>query len=73
YAGIFGYFSFIGNLDTGITIRTIVIKDGMAHVQAGGGIVADSDPEFEYQETVNKAMAMLRAIKIAEVAHDIDD
>ncbi|MCK4268106.1 MAG: anthranilate synthase component I [Actinomycetia bacterium] len=73
YAGIFGYFSFIGNLDTGITIRTIVIKDGVAHVQAGGGIVADSDPEFEYQETVNKAMAMLRAIKIAEVAHDIDD
>lgn len=65
YAGVFGYFSFDGNLDTGITIRTIVIKDGVAYVQAGGGIVADSDPEFEYQETVNKATAMLRAIKIA--------
>ena len=66
YAGAFGYFSFTGNLDTGITIRTIVVKDGIAYVQAGGGIVADSDPEIEYQETVNKATAMLRAIKIAE-------
>ncbi|MDP1809550.1 MAG: anthranilate synthase component I [Actinomycetota bacterium] len=66
YAGAFGYVSFTGNLDTGITIRTIVIKDGVAYVQAGGGVVADSDPEFEYQETVNKATAMLRAIKIAE-------
>jgi len=66
YAGAFGYISFTGNLDTGITIRTIVIKDGVAHVQAGGGVVADSDPEFEYRETVNKAAAMLRAIKIAE-------
>ncbi len=68
YAGAFGYFSFTGNLDTGITIRTIVVKDGVAYVQAGGGIVADSDPELEYQETVNKATAMLRAIKIAETS-----
>ncbi len=67
YAGTFGYFSFTGNLDTGITIRTIVMKDGVAHVQAGGGVVADSDPEFEFQETVNKAAAALRAIKMAEV------
>ena len=67
YAGIFGYFSFSGDLDTGITIRTIVMKDGVAHVQAGGGVVADSDPEFEYQETLSKASAALRAIKMAEV------
>lgn len=67
YSGAFGYFSFAGNLDTGITIRTIVMKNGVAHVQAGGGVVADSDPEFEYQETVSKATAALRAIKIAEV------
>jgi anthranilate synthase component I len=73
YAGAFGYFSFTGNLDTGITIRTIVIKDGTAYVQAGGGVVADSDPDLEYQETVNKATAMLRAVKMAEVNHDIND
>lgn len=62
YAGVFGYFSFNGNLDTGITIRTVVVKDKTAYVQAGAGIVADSDPEREYQETVNKAMALLRAV-----------
>lgn len=73
YAGAFGYIGFTGNLDTGITIRTIVAKGGVAYVQAGGGIVADSDPELEYQETVNKATAMLRAIKIAEAAHDLND
>ena len=67
YSGVFGYFSFTGDLDTGITIRTIVMKDGIAHVQAGGGVVADSDPEFEYQETLSKASAALRAIKMAEV------
>ncbi len=66
YSGAFGYFSFTGDLDTGITIRTIVMKDGIAHVQAGGGVVADSDPEFEYQETLSKASAALRAIKMAE-------
>jgi anthranilate synthase component 1 len=66
YAGVFGYFSFSGNLDSGITIRTIVIKDKVAYVQAGAGIVADSDPEREYQETVNKAMALIRAVKMAE-------
>lgn len=62
YAGVFGYFSFNGNLDTGITIRTIVVKGSTAYVQAGAGIVADSDPEKEYQETVNKAMALLKAV-----------
>jgi len=66
YAGVFGYFSFTGNLDTGITIRTIVVKEGKAYVQAGAGIVADSVPELEYDETVNKAMALLRAVKMAE-------
>ncbi len=66
YAGVFGYFSFTGNLDTGITIRTIVVKDDTAYVQAGAGIVADSVPELEYDETVNKAMALLRAVIMAE-------
>lgn len=66
YAGCVGYFSFSGNLDTCITIRTIIIKDGVAYIQAGAGIVADSDPEKEYQETVNKAKAMFKAIEMAE-------
>ena len=61
YAGSVGYFDFAGNMDTCITIRTIVIKDGKAYIQAGGGIVADSVPELEYQETINKAKAMMRA------------
>ena len=66
YGGAVGYFSFSGNADTAITIRTLVVKDGIAYVQAGGGIVADSVPETEYEETVNKARAVLRAIEIAE-------
>ncbi|MFH1645397.1 MAG: anthranilate synthase component I [Candidatus Omnitrophota bacterium] len=65
YAGCVGYFSFSGNLDTCITIRTVLLKDKKAYVQAGAGIVADSDPEKEYQETVNKAKGMLKAIAIA--------
>jgi anthranilate synthase component 1 len=69
YAGAVGYFDFSGNLDTAITIRTIVIKDGVAYVQAGGGIVADSVPENEYQESLNKAQALLTAIKQAEASH----
>ena len=69
YAGAVGYFDFSGNLDTAIAIRTIVIKDGVAHVQAGGGIVADSIPENEYQESLNKAQALLTAIKQAEASH----
>jgi anthranilate synthase component 1 len=66
YAGCVGYFSFNGNLDTCITIRTALIKDGKAYVQAGGGWVNDSTPEGEYQETVNKSMAMRKAVALAE-------
>ena len=66
YAGCVGYFSFNGNLDTCITIRTALIKDGKAYVQAGGGWVNDSTPEGEFQETVNKSMAMRKAIAMAE-------
>ena len=66
YAGAVGYFSFSGNSDTAIAIRTILIKDGVAHVQAGGGIVADSVPAEEYQETMNKARACMKAIQLAE-------
>lgn len=66
YGGAVGYFSFSGNMDLAITIRTLVIKDGMVYLQAGGGVVADSDPAAEWQETVNKAMAARRAIEIAE-------
>jgi anthranilate synthase component 1 len=66
YAGCVGYFSFNGNLDTCITIRTALLKGGKAYVQAGGGWVNDSDPEAEFQETVNKSKAMLKAIALAE-------
>ncbi len=66
YAGAVGYFSFTGNLDSCITIRTILIKGDKAYVQAGAGIVADSVPEREYEETLNKARGMLRAIAMAE-------
>ena len=66
YAGAAGYFDLSGNLDTAITLRTMVVKDGVAHVQAGGGIVYDSEPESEYRETENKARALLRAIEQAE-------
>jgi anthranilate synthase component 1 len=64
YAGAVGYFSFSGDLDTCITIRTIVVKGKKAYVQAGAGIVSDSVPSKEYQETVNKAKALLRAIEL---------
>jgi len=66
YAGAVGYFDLRGNLDTAITIRTIVVKDGVAHVQVGAGIVYDSVPEREYDETLSKARALLRAIEQAE-------
>ncbi|NBS14038.1 MAG: anthranilate synthase component I [Verrucomicrobia bacterium] len=65
YAGAAGYFSFDGNLDSCISIRTILLKGGQAHVQAGGGLVADSTPEGEYQESVNKAKAGLAAVAAA--------
>lgn len=63
YAGAVGYFGFSGNVDTCITIRTIVIKKNIAYIQAGAGIVSDSKPEREYQETLNKAKAQLEAVK----------
>ncbi|GAA0360585.1 anthranilate synthase component I [Bacillus horti] len=66
YAGAIGYFSYTGNLDHCIAIRTMVVKEGIAYVQAGGGIVADSVPELEWEETRSKASAMLVAIQLAE-------
>jgi len=66
YAGAIGYISFSGNMDTCITIRTVLFARERAWIQAGAGIVADSEPEREYQETLNKAAAMLRAIEMAE-------
>jgi anthranilate synthase component I len=66
YAGAVGYFSFTGNMDTCITIRTLLFKDGKVYVQAGAGLVADSVPETEYFETVNKAAAMMKALEMAE-------
>jgi anthranilate synthase component 1 len=65
YAGCVGYFSFNGNLDTCITIRTALLKDGWVHVQAGGGWVSDSVPEAEFLETVNKSQAMRKAVALA--------
>jgi anthranilate synthase component 1 len=66
YAGAVGYFSFTGNLDSCITLRTATVKAGTAYVQAGGGIVADSDAGAEFNETVNKSKAMIKAIALAE-------
>ncbi|MBP6726783.1 MAG: anthranilate synthase component I [Thauera sp.] len=66
YAGSVGYLGFHGDMDIAIAIRTAVVKDGQIHVQAGAGIVADSDPETEWQETQSKARAMLRAAEMAE-------
>jgi anthranilate synthase component 1 len=66
YAGAIGYFGYNGNLDTCIVIRTIVMKGKKVFINAGAGIVADSDPESEYQETLNKARAMLKAVDLAE-------
>ncbi len=66
YAGAVGYFSFSGNMDVCINIRTVVLKGRHAYIQAGAGIVADSNPEHEYQETCNKARAMMKAIEMAE-------
>lgn len=67
YAGAIGYFGFTGNMDTCITIRTILVHDGMTYVQAGAGIVADSDPQKEYEETLNKAGALLQTLTLREV------
>ncbi|MBK1831578.1 anthranilate synthase component I [Verrucomicrobiaceae bacterium R5-34] len=66
YAGAVGYFSWDGNHDSCITLRTCLLKDGKAYVQAGAGVVADSNPTYEYEETVNKSMALRRAIGLAK-------
>ena len=66
YAGAVGYFDYSGNMDTCIAIRTLVLEKGLAKIQAGAGIVADSVPELEFDETVNKARVLLRAVEIAE-------
>ncbi len=66
YSGAVGYFSYTGNMDTAICIRTIVLKNGVAHMQAGGGVVADSTPAGEYQESLDKIGALMRAIDHAE-------
>ncbi|HEX8254386.1 MAG TPA: chorismate-binding protein, partial [Thermoanaerobaculia bacterium] len=65
YAGAVAYFAFNGNLDSCITIRTVTLANDRAYVQAGGGIVFDSDPATEYEETVNKSAAVRRAISVA--------
>ena len=72
YAGASGYIGFHGDMDICINIRTAVLKDGLMHVQAGAGIVADSDPDAEWVETRNKARAMLRAAEMAERGLDSD-
>jgi len=68
YAGAVGYFSFNGNMDMAIAIRTMVMKQGVAYLQAGGGIVYDSIPSREYEESMNKAQVLLKAIAQAEEA-----
>jgi anthranilate synthase component 1 len=65
YGGAIGYLSYTGDLDTAIHIRTVVVKDGRVHVQAGGGTVADAKPEYEFNESVNKAKAIFRAVELA--------
>ena len=66
YAGAVGYFSHNGNMDTAIALRTILLKDGIAYVQAGGGVVYDSDPTKEFVESGNKAKAALSALRLAQ-------
>jgi anthranilate synthase component 1 len=66
YAGAVGYLSWNGNMDTAIAIRTAVIKDGLLNIQAGAGVVADSIPDLEWKETMNKGRAVFRAVALAE-------
>ena len=70
YSGAIGYLSWTGDLDTALSIRTAVIKDDMIHVQAGAGIVYDSVPETEWEETMSKAMALLKASEKIEVPNE---
>ncbi|MEH7388148.1 chorismate-binding protein, partial [Bacillus sp. JJ1521] len=73
YAGAIAYIGFDGNIDSCITIRTAIIKDGVAYIQAGAGIVADSVPEQEWMETVNKASALIQTIQLAEESFEKED
>ncbi len=76
YSGAVGYLSWNGNMDTAIAIRTAVIKDGQLHIQAGAGVVADSIPDLEWKETMNKGRAVFRAVTLAEAgldSHPCDD
>ncbi len=73
YSGAVGYLSWNGNMDTAIAIRTAVIKDSTLHIQAGAGIVADSQPQMEWEETMNKARAIFRAVALAEAGLDSND
>ena len=66
YGGAVGYFSWNGNMDMAIAIRTAVIKDGMLYIQAGGGFVADSDPELEWKESMNKGRAIFKAVEMVQ-------
>ena len=70
YSGAIGYLSWTGNLDTALSIRTAIIKDNSIHVQAGAGIVYDSVPETEWEETMNKAMALLKASEKANTENE---
>jgi anthranilate synthase component 1 len=70
YAGAVGYIGFHGDMDLAIALRTAILKDGQLHVQAGAGLVADSDPDTEWAETQSKARAMLRAAEMAEEGLD---
>jgi anthranilate synthase component 1 len=70
YSGAVGYLGFHGDMDLAIALRTALIKDGVLHMQAGAGIVADSDPASEWQETLNKARAVLRAAEMAAAGLD---
>lgn len=72
YTGAIGYLCFSGDMDVNIVIRTVIVKDGTAHFQVGGGIVADSDPEREYQETIDKAQALARALAAEAGAKEIE-
>jgi anthranilate synthase component 1 len=72
YSGAIGYLSWTGDLDTALSIRTAVIKDDLIHVQAGAGIVYDSVPETEWDETMNKAMALLKASEKANIGNNED-
>jgi anthranilate synthase component 1 len=70
FGGCVGYVDYSGNMDMAITIRTLLAKDGSLHLQAGAGVVADSDPELEHQECMNKARALVQAIDLAREGED---